>query len=324
MLSAIFGLSGERLRPAEYAFFRESDPWGFILFARNVRDRAQMRVLCEQLRSCVGRDAPIFIDQEGGRVQRMRPPEWFDYPSGADYRAARRPLRAVWLGQRLIAHDLREVGVTVSCAPVLDVPRPGADPIIGDRALGKTANEVVALAHAAMAGLSAGGVGTVIKHVPGHGRADVDSHLELPIVRAQSLEEDFAPFWHLRDAFMAMTAHVVYTRIDPERPITLSPNGIAEVVRGEIGFDGLLMTDDLDMRALSGAPEALARDALAAGCDLVLQCNGELAIMESVARGCRTLEGAALRRARLAECSIGRPELLDVEAARAELAELLA
>ena len=328
MLSAILGLEGTRLSPSEYAFFRHEDPWAFILFARNVQTREQVRALCSQLRDCVGRDCLIFIDQEGGRVQRMRPPEWYDYPSGADYlavwrRNARDGLRAVWLGQRLIAHDLREAGVTASCAPVLDVPRPGADPIISDRALGETPEEVVTLAHAAMAGLSAGGVATVIKHIPGHGRAEVDSHKALPVIRANSLEDDIAPFRALNEAAMAMTAHAVYTQVDGHLPITLSRKGIRTLIRGDIGFDGLLMTDDLDMKALSGRPDTLSRRALSAGCDVVLQCSGDMATMQRVVRGCRRLDGDALRRARMAECTVMAPEPLDVDAARAELDDLL-
>ena len=328
MLSAIFGLSGTTLSPTEHAFFRSADPWAFILFARNVRDRAQLRALTHELRACVGRDCLVFIDQEGGRVQRLRPPEWTDYPSGADYHAAFKRdraagLRATWLGHRLIAHDLREVGVTASCAPVLDIPRPGADPIISDRAFGDTPEDVTAMAHAAMAGLSAGGVATVIKHIPGHGRASVDSHLALPVIMANDLSDDLAPFRELSDATMAMTAHAVYSSVDAKTPVTLSRRAIDSLIRRDIGFDGLLMTDDLDMKALTGRPRTLARKALDAGCDVVLQCSGDMAVMEKVAQGSRTLTGKPLERARLAEWSRGRPERFDAKSGRAELARLM-
>ena len=329
MLSAIFGVGGERLSPGERAFFRDVDPWAFILFARNIADRKQVRALVNELRATVGRDCLVFIDQEGGRVQRMRPPEWTDYPSGADYasvyardRSAGR--RAAWLGHRLIAHDLREVGVTASCAPVLDIPRRGADPIISDRAFGESPKQVADIAHAAMSGLSAGGVATVIKHIPGHGRAEVDSHKALPVIRANDLSDDLEPFRRLRAATMAMTAHAVYSQADPKLPITLSSRGIRDLIRGEIGFDGLLMTDDLDMKALSGRPDTLARRALAAGCDVVLQCSGDMPTMERVARGARELTDKALERARIAEWTVSRPEPLDEAEARRELAELLA
>ena len=329
MLSVIFGMGGERLSPNERAFFREADPWAFILFARNIADRKQVRALVNELRATVGRDCLVFVDQEGGRVQRMQPPEWYDYPSGADYarvyardRVAGR--RATWLGHRLIAHDLREVGVTASCAPVLDIPRSGADPIISDRAFGDTPEQVVDIAHAAMSGLSAGGVATVIKHIPGHGRAEVDSHVALPVIHANDLSDDYAPFRKLSAATMAMTAHAVYALADAKLPITLSAKAIRNVIRDEIGFDGLLMTDDLDMKALTGRPDTLARRALTAGCDVVLQCNGELKVMEKVARGSRELAGKPLERARVAEWTVSRPEPFDEAEARRELAELLA
>ena len=329
MLSAILGLSGTRLTPTEYGFFREADPWAFILFARNVSDRVQLSALTAELRACVGRDCLIFIDQEGGRVQRLRPPHWHDYPSGADYHAvfardANAGRRAVWLGHRLIAHDLREVGVTASCAPVLDIPRQGADPIISDRAFGDTPDDVVSLAHASMAGLSAGGVATVIKHIPGHGRAEVDSHKALPTIRANDLSDDLAPFRAFSDAYMAMTAHAVYPQVDATQPITLSKRGIRSLIREDIGFDGLLMTDDLDMKALSGRPDTLARKALEAGCDVVLQCSGDMATMRKVAAGSRTIDGKALRRALLAEASALRPEPFAAARAREELASLMA
>ena len=328
MRATIFGLSGTRLSPAEKAFFSSVDPWAFILFRRNVETRAQVRALTHELRATVGRDCLVFIDQEGGRVQRMRPPEWTKYPSGADYQAVykrdrRDGRRAVWLGHRLIAHDLREVGVDASCAPVLDVPRPGADPIISDRAFGTEPDVVVDLAHAAMAGLSAGGVATVVKHIPGHGRAEVDSHLALPVIMANDLGEDIAPFRELSAATMAMTAHAVYSAVDAKHPLTLSERGISGLIRDRIGFDGLLMTDDLDMKALKGRPQRLARDALAAGCDVVLQCSGDMKVMERVADGATKLAGKALERARVAEFSRGTPDALDEPAARAELAELM-
>ena len=301
----IAGCSGHELSSEEAAFFREAAPWGFILFRRNVDTPRQVRALCDALRDTVGRaDAPILIDQEGGRVQRMGPPHWPKYPSGSAYGRlhANDPLvqrELARLGARLIAHDLRSVGITVDCLPVLDVPSPGAHDIIGDRAYGKTPAQVAVLGRAAAEGLLAGGVLPVVKHMPGHGRAGADSHLALPVVDASrdELEQhDFAPFRMLTDMPLAMTAHVVFTALDPDHPATTSRVVMAEIVRGHIGYDGLVMTDDLSMHALSGSFRGRTEAAFAAGCDMALHCNGKMDEMAAGAEGVPALAGAALRR----------------------------
>src|SRR5918993_2835197 len=258
----IAGCSGPNLTPEEAAFFRDAAPWGFILFKRNIETPEQVRALCDSLRETVGRaDAPVLIDQEGGRVQRMGPPHWPKYPAGSAYGRvhAHDPLvrrEIARLGGRLIAHDLREVGINVDCVPVLDVPVEGSHAIIGDRAYGRDPQTVAVLGRAAAEGLMAGGVLPVMKHVPGHGRAFADSHLALPVVKSTRTEleaQDFAPFRILADMPLAMSAHLIYTALDPERPATTSPFVIRDIIRGHIGYDGLLMTDDLSMQALSGS-----------------------------------------------------------------------
>lgn len=310
-LSCIIGLSGQRLKKSESVFLRDANPWGVILFARNVKDPDQLRALTGDIRNAMGRDTLIFIDQEGGRVQRMRAPHWRAFPSGDDYAAIYRRdresgLRACYLGHRLISDDLRAVGITSNCAPVLDLPQPGADPIISDRALGTSVADIVDMAHAAMAGLMAGGVAPVIKHIPGHGRATVDSHKALPKIDAdrETLEKsDFLPFRRLNDAPMAMTAHAVYTH-NSRSAVTISRKSLTELIRAAIGYDGLLMTDDLDMKALTGGLTRKAERALTAGCDIVLQCSGSLADSVKVAKGSQILSGRSLRRAMVAEgCS---------------------
>lgn len=302
----ILGASGTTLTPDETAFFREERPWGFIVFARNIESRAQLHDLAASMRDCVGRpDAPVFVDQEGGRVQRLRPPLARNYPPasalGALYRHDRQAgLRAAWLMSRLHAFDLLRCGLNADCLPVLDVPVEGAHDVIGDRAYGTDPEIVIAMGRAAMTGLQAGGVLPVVKHIPGHGRAFADSHHDLPVVEA-SLDElrahDFAPFRALADAPMAMTAHVVYTAIDAKRPATTSPRAIADIIRGEIGFDGLLMSDDVSMKALSGDFAARTEAILAAGCDVVLHCNGVMEEMRAVAGATGALSGRALERA---------------------------
>jgi beta-N-acetylhexosaminidase len=325
--AAIFGCAGPSLSADERAFFAEARPWGFILFARNIQAPDQVRALVADLRACVERpDAPVLIDQEGGRVQRLGPPHWRRYPPGRAYGAlaADDPLTAreiARLGARLMAHDLNALGINVDCLPVLDAPRPGAHEVIGDRAYGDTPDQVAALGRAAAEGLIAGGVLPVIKHIPGHGRAQADSHLALPVVSA-SLPEleawDFAAFRVLSDMPMAMTAHVVYAAIDAGAPATTSRRVLSRIVRGSIGFDGLLMSDDLSMKALSGGFAERARASLAAGCDVVLHCNGDMAEMEAVLAGTRTLAGRAKARAAAALARIARaPEPLDVAWAQA-------
>lgn len=308
--AAIYGLSGPRLEGRERAFFRAADPLGFILFARNCLDEDQVRALILELKECLGRDdVPILIDQEGGRVQRLKPPRWRAAPAGAKFaalatRAEDDAVEAAWLNARLLASELAALGITVDCAPVLDVPVPGAHDVIGDRAYGTTPDRVALLGRAVCAGLLAGGVLPVLKHVPGHGRAGVDSHASLPVVDAPRdlLERtDFAPFRALADMPWAMTAHVVYTAIDGAAPATTSKRVVAEVVRGWIGFDGVLVSDDLCMRALAGTPAERATAALAAGVDVVLHCNGDLAEMEAIAAATPRLGEAALRRLALSE-----------------------
>lgn len=328
-LAVILGCQGHALTAEEAAFFRAVRPWGFILFRRNIETPDQLRALTAALRETIDDPAaPVLIDQEGGRVQRMGPPHWPKYPPGRAYGdlATNDPLvrrEIARLGARLMAHDLRAVGVNVDCVPVLDVPSPDGHEIIGDRAYGQDVETVAALGRAAAEGLIAGGVLPVIKHIPGHGRAMSDSHLELPVVDAsyEALDaRDFEPFRVLSDMPMAMTAHVVYTAIDPRRPSTQSRTVIRRVTRGAIGFDGLLMTDDLSMKALKGDFTARAKAALAAGCDVVLHCNGDMAEMKAVVEGCRPLKGRALRRADAAMARLARaPEPFDVDAGRARL-----
>jgi beta-N-acetylhexosaminidase len=332
--ACILGCASTTLSREETAFFRAVKPWGFILFARNVESPDQVRRLVDALRDTVGRaDAPVLIDQEGGRVQRLKPPHWPLYPPGRAYGQLKGndPLlrrEIVRLGARLIAHDLASLGINVDCAPVLDVPDPHGHEIIGDRAYGETPEEVALLGRAAAEGLIAGGVLPVIKHIPGHGRAKADSHLELPLVDApyEALDaRDFAPFRALSDMPMAMTAHVIYSAVDPKRPATTSKKAMRRVIRGAIGYDGLVMTDDLSMKALSGDFRDRARDAIAAGCDVALHCNGDMAEMAPVAEGCGPLKGWAKRRADAAMQRLPRaPEPFDVEAARARFAAALA
>jgi len=330
MRAFVCGCLGACFTPEERAFVAEYLPWGLILFKRSVESREQLRALTSEFRSLVGRaDAPVLIDQEGGRVQRMGPPVWGAYPAAARFDAelgADRAEEGARLAMRLIAHDLREVGVTVDCAPVLDVADDATHAVIGSRAYGRDPARVAALGRAAMQGLLAGGVAAVVKHTPGHGRARADSHFELPVVEAsrrELAERDFAPFRALRDVPAAMTAHVVYTAIDPTHPGTTSAKVIGEIVRGEIGFDGLLFSDDLSMKALGGTFDARTRAAFAAGVDIALHCNGDLAEARTVAEASPKLVGRALARA---EALLGRiaagPEAFDVEQGRARLAAM--
>jgi beta-N-acetylhexosaminidase len=326
-LAFICGCAGAALLPEERAFIRQSQPWGLILFKRNVADPAQMRALTESFRHLVGRDdAPVLIDQEGGRVQRMGPPHWPAYPSAASFEKtgdldmARETAR---VSAQLMARDLLDVGVNVDCAPVLDVAQASTHAAIGSRAWSSDPGRVAAFGRAVAQGLMAGGVAPVIKHVPGHGRAVVDSHFELPIVDASRDEleaRDFAPFAALRDLPMAMTAHVVYRAIDPERPATTSPVVVERIIRGKIGFDGLLISDDLSMKALGGPLGDRAAAAFKAGVDIALHCNGDLAEAREVAQSAPELAGEALRRARAAlACVAGGAEPFDMERARAEM-----
>lgn len=324
--ACILGCAGTTLSKDEVAFFREARPWGFILFRRNIESPAQVRALTGALRAAVGWHAPILIDQEGGRVQRLRPPHWPEYPPARAYGAlatndplVRREIAR--LGARLIAHDLLDLGINVDCAPVLDVPQQGAHDIIGDRAYGETVREIATLGRAAAEGLIAGGVLPVIKHIPGHGRALADSHHDLPIVDAPLAElgdVDFAPFRVLSDMPMAMSAHIIFTAVDPKRPGTQSKTVIKDIIRDDIGFGGLLMTDDLSMKALKGDFTQRARRALAAGCDVILHCNGDMAEMQAVVAGTKALSGKAKQRADAALARLARAvEPFDAVEARA-------
>lgn len=329
--AAIFGLSGPDLTPEEAAFFREATPWGFILFARNVVDPDQLTRLTARLRDMVGRHAPILIDQEGGRVQRLGPPYWRPwrdmltvFDGMAQDASALAAAEVARLRYRIIADELRAVGIDVNCAPVLDVPAPGGHAIIGERALGRTADQIARRGRAVCDGLLAGGVLPVIKHIPGHGRAPNDSHLSCPSVsvpRDDLDRVDFGPFRILADQALGMTAHVVYHALDPERCATLSP-AVITTIRREIGFDGLLMTDDLSMRALSGPMSTRAEAALAAGCDVILHCNGDMTEMQAIAGVVPSLSGKAAERAARAEAARKAPDRADITAAMARYREL--
>ncbi|MEO5611561.1 MAG: beta-N-acetylhexosaminidase [Sphingomicrobium sp.] len=291
MQAAIYGLAGLELTPEERAFFRDADAAGYILFKRNCADQAQLLRLTDALRDLSGRgDLPILIDQEGGRVVRMRPPEWPSFPPAEVfaqlYQAApSSAIEAARSNARAIALTLKSCGINVNCLPLLDVRQEGAHDIIGDRALGSEPMQVAALGRAVLDGMASAGVVGVIKHLPGHGRALADSHKELPIVTAtaEELEIDLEPFERLRAAPMGMTAHVVYTAWDTERPASLSPTVIHDIIRGRIGFEGWLMSDDLGMEALTGDFEERASGVVAAGCDVALHCSGKMEEMVAVA-----------------------------------------
>jgi len=329
---AIYGCEGLSLGAEERDFFRAVQPWGFIVFGRNIADPEQLRALVQSLRETVDDEtAPVLIDQEGGRVARLKPPHWKERPAagrfGALYTSDREVAReAVYLNARLIAHDLCEVGINVDCLPVLDVPVEGADSIIGDRAFARDPATIIDLGRAAIEGLIEGGVLPVMKHIPGHGRATADSHLALPRV-ATGPEElsatDFVTFRSLNHCPMAMTAHVVYDAVDPQRPATTSPKVIRDVIRGQMSFDGLLMSDDVSMNALSGPLSVRTKAALFAGCDVVLHCNGKLEEMREVAEEAKSLEGAALKRAQAALAQLRSPAPFDAAAANARVDALL-
>jgi beta-N-acetylhexosaminidase len=328
----ITGLSGVTMTPAERAFLRDAAPWGLILFKRNIETPMQVSAFVAEFRNHVGWDAPVLVDQEGGRVQRLGPPHWPVYPPGAVYgrlydRDRKAGLEAARLGARLIASDLRPLGIDVDCLPLADVPIAEADAVIGDRAYGTTPDKVAAIGGAVAEGLLDGGVLPVLKHLPGHGRATADSHEKLPVVntdRASLETTDFAAFRPLAGLPLGMTAHVVFTAFDPVAPATTSAIMVRDVIRASIGFDGLLMSDDVSMGALSGTLGERACGALAAGCDLVLHCNGDLAEMQAVAAEVPLLGGAAARRAKAALAMRRAPGDFDVEAARASFAAMIA
>jgi len=322
----ILGCKGPELTAAERALYARVNPWGFILFKRNIETPAQVAALTAAMRAAIGRaDAPVLIDQEGGRVQRMGPPHWRAWPNAATFGriwavSPDRAREAAFLGARLMAEDLRDVGITVDCLPVLDVPVAGASDVIGSRAYGQDPAVVAALGRAASLGLMAGGVLPVVKHMPGHGRGTVDSHHHLPVVdapRAELETRDFLPFRRLNDLPLAMTAHIVFSAIDATRPATQSPVVVRDIIRGHIGFDGLVMSDDLSMKALGGDFSSRTAAILDAGVDMVLHCNGELDEMQAAAAGSRPMTAAARRRARAAlgliagpRCEIDRGQAL--------------
>ncbi|MEP9366960.1 beta-N-acetylhexosaminidase [Xanthobacter sp. VNH20] len=327
----IVGLAGPRLLPQERDFLRARAPWGLILFARNVETPDQVRLLVAEARDALGWPAPVLIDQEGGRVQRLRPPHWPEYPPAEAFgtlysRERELGLEAVRLNSRLIAADLADLGIDVDCLPVADLRLPEGHGIIGNRAYGETPEQVAALARAAADGLLDGGVLPVVKHIPGHGRARVDSHERLPVVdtdRAELERTDFAAFRPLAHLPLAMTAHVVYAALDAERPATTSPVVMEEIIRGFIGFSGLVMSDDLSMGALSGSVGQRAAASIAAGCDMLLHCNGTLEEMEQVAENAPPLAGRAAGRAERALALRVVSDRFDVMDARLRLASLL-
>jgi beta-N-acetylhexosaminidase len=328
----ITGIAGLELSAAEREFIHAERPWGFILFKRNIVAPAQVTKLISDLRASAGNpDAPVLIDQEGGRVQRFGPPNWPVYPPGAVFGALydidpALGLEAARLSSRLIADDLIPLGVTVDCLPLADVPVRGADAVIGNRAYGTEPAKVAAIGRAVTDGLEQGGVLPVLKHIPGHGRATADTHFRLPTVDTSQKElerTDFAAFRPLADLPMAMTAHVVFSALDPAHPATTSATIIERVIRGVIGFQGLLMSDDVSMNALAGSIADRTRAILSAGCDMILHCNGNLEEMREVARETPELSGRALDRAERALASRKAPQPFDRRAARARLDALI-
>ncbi len=330
----ISGCAGLSLSEAEAAFFARANPWGLILFKRNCEAPAQVRALTSAFRAAVDRrDAPVFIDQEGGRVQRMGPPvpEWRKYPAAEAYgklydKCPLHALRAARLVGRLMANDLEDVGITAYCAPVLDLPRAETTAAISSRAFSSRPEAALALARSFVDGMMEGGVLPVMKHIPGHGRAEVDSHYELPVIKASRPEleaHDFQPFAGMAACPMAMTAHVILTAIDADHPATQSKRVIRDVIRKQLAFSGLLMTDDLSMKALTGSLTEKTRASLDAGVDIVLHCNGVLAEMEEVAQAAGALKGKALARAKAALKARRKPLFYDDKMALRDLAVLL-
>tara|TARA_R100001509_G_scaffold164621_2_gene142916 strand:- start:106 stop:1173 length:1068 start_codon:yes stop_codon:yes gene_type:complete len=335
--ACILGVEGTELSNWEKGFFREADPYGFILFARNVTDLKQVKALNNQLREVVGNiNVPIFVDQEGGRVMRLKPPHWRKIPAAGVFgqlfeTAPENAREAAYINARLMAADLRDAGFNITCAPVLDIRFPGMSDVVGDRSYGSTVEQIVPLASAVAAGLLDGGIAPVIKHIPGHGRASVDSHKDLPIVTA-SREElsrlDFEPFRQMKDVVAAMSAHLLFTAIDDQRPGTVSAKVISEIVRGDIGFENLLISDDLSMEALGGSIASRTHECLAAGCDIALHCNGKRTEMEEVVSMAPKLAGEALTRSQLLSNQIVgfntiQPPSAQIADWQARLAELL-
>ena len=324
----ILGCSSQTLTESERSFFGDARPWGFILFSRNIDTPDQVRKLCDDLRSSVdNEDAVIFVDQEGGRVQRFGPPHWPIYPAAAHFgelyaRDPNRAERLVWVMCRLLAFDLFRLGITANCLPVLDILTPNTHSVIGDRSYGSSPDVVLSLGRFACSGLRSGGVLPVLKHIPGHGRSSVDSHDSLPFVSA-SLEEleriDFVPFCGLSDEPVAMTAHIIYESIDCANPATLSSVVISRVIRSYMGFGGLLVSDDISMNALSGSIGERTSRAFSAGCDIILHCNGDMLEMESVVSYSGELSDESLSRAEYALSLVGKVDDSDESSLRSEL-----
>ena len=324
--AAIFGPAGMRLTTEEIAFFKDFNPWGFILFARNIGTKDEIRRLTGELRSCLGRDCPILVDQEGGRVARLVAPEfraWLPPLAQTKKVAPEYRYQAMSLRYRLIAHEMRDVGIDVNCAPMLDIPQSDTHPIITNRCYGEDVDTVSELGRAVAEGLISGGVLPIIKHIPGHGRGAADSHLELPVVETdlKTLSSiDFEPFRRLSDLPMAMTAHIVYTAIDPETPATQS-KAVLDLIRQDFGFDGFLMTDDLSMEALQGSFAERTNRSLEADCDIILHCNGDLKEMIEISRAAGTLSTKSQSRADTALSMRQEPEPFDVDFAISKLVD---
>ena len=325
--ATIFGPAGLAVTEWERGFFRDTQPLGFIVFARNIDTPDQLRRLTGDLRATVGRDAPILIDQEGGRVQRMRAPHWREYlPALDQMQRASDPMRAQWIRNRLIAAELHDVGIDVNCAPLADLVEDDTHPVLRNRLYGADVATVVAAARQCADAFLAGGVLPVLKHIPGYGRASVDSHKDLPTVHAPRAEldaHDFAPFRALNDLAMGMTAHIVFSDIDADAPATTSPV-MMQRIRKDIGFDGLIMTDDLSMEALSGTVAERATASIKAGCDIILHCNGDPVEMAAVAAAAGDMGAAAQTRANRALAQRKSPENIDIPALEAEFEALLA
>lgn len=325
--ATIFGCAGPTLAADEAAFFRDADPFGFILFARNVETPVQVLRLTSALRDAVGRDAPILVDQEGGRVQRLRAAHWREWLAPLDQvrRSGADAARGMAIRSRIIAAELRAVGIDANCAPCADIAGPLTHPFLQNRCYGTDPDTVTLVARAVADAHLAGGVLPVVKHMPGHGRSTADTHHDLPTVTedADALDaSDFLPFRNLADLPMAMTAHVVFAAFDPDRPATQSP-GMIRVIRDRIGFAGLLMTDDLNMQALSGSLGERTARALAAGCDIALHCKGDMAEMQAVAAAAGTLRDDSRIRAQAALARRRLPEPVDIAALEADLSLIL-
>lgn len=326
--ACIFGCESLRLTPAEKHFFKTIDPWGFILFARNIHDADQVRTLTAEIRETVGRNVPILIDQEGGRVQRLRAPIWTEWPAPLEqvtYAPTHNRQDSIRLRYRIIAAELHALGIDVNCAPMLDIATSDSHEIIENRCFGRDPETVTLMGRAAADGLLQGGVLPIIKHIPGHGRANMDSHFDLPVLdtpKSTLKANDFIPFQRLSDLPMAMTAHIVYTDIDPDNCATQSRD-VINTIRTDIGFDGLIMTDDLSMKALKGSFANRCSASFDAGCDVVLHCNGVMDEMTQVASACPALTGSALTRANAALDMRKAPDAFDLNAAKDQFAKLM-